>query len=319
MPIKFTREALDAELRAIRRQLMDAESANDYIGVKQFQYKLEQVQDELGQLDLPDQVDEPASVALLFGGGPVFGSRGIAADFSGAALDRFQDLVSKVFASSDQEPLGKRGTIPGKSQSTFMISELARGSFGFVLEESGVNAESSDHEKLGDSLDTTLKILEETGSQNEPDFQELLDSLDPRILQGLREFFKTLDSADATLRAVDDLREVNLDRLAIDRGRQRTEATDISESPRALNGKLIGFLPEHKKFEAMTTDQRSIYGTVSSKAVDAFQSLSADGQQVIGSKFSLNVIERRITRLGSVEKTAYHLTDIVDSKADSVG
>lgn len=314
MPSKYRRDGLLAELSAVQNQIQAAESVGDVVGSMQFTYRETELNAALEALDLKGAVETSASVALLFGGGPVFGSRGIAADFSSSAIDKFQELVSKVFASTIQDNLGARGVVPGKSHSTFLISEVARGSFGFVLEESSPSEEDVGDKGLKYSLDSTLKMLEETSSQNEQDFQELLDSLDNRILQGLRAFFKVLDNADATMRAVDDAREVTLDSSAIDRARSRTESTKIEEKEIDLVVKLVGLLPEHRKFEAISDKSERIYGSIAESAVVRFNEYSASGKPVLDRTFNVKAIKRSITPLNLPTKMAYHLTDVISAQ-----
>ena len=75
------------------------------------------------------------SVALLFAGEPVHGSRSIAMDFATSVLKSFQDLIAKRIASDEFGRLGARGRISERTPSTLAIRELVRGSVGFVLED----------------------------------------------------------------------------------------------------------------------------------------------------------------------------------------
>ena len=62
------------------------------------------------------------------------GSRGILANFGGKMLEIYQDLVSKRFAASElTEPLSARGAIPLRNNTQLLVTEVARGFFGFVL------------------------------------------------------------------------------------------------------------------------------------------------------------------------------------------
>ena len=48
---------------------------------------------------------------------------------------QFQDLVSKRLATLESGPLASRGPVPLREKAQLMITDVARGSFGFVLEE----------------------------------------------------------------------------------------------------------------------------------------------------------------------------------------
>ncbi|HMQ34882.1 MAG TPA: hypothetical protein PKD53_29445, partial [Chloroflexaceae bacterium] len=58
-----------------------------------------------------------------------------AANFAGKAIDRYQDLLAKRYASLESGPLGDRGPVPLHPNAQMLITEVARGSFGFMLEE----------------------------------------------------------------------------------------------------------------------------------------------------------------------------------------
>jgi hypothetical protein len=73
---------------------------------------------------------------MLFAGRPVIGSQGIAADFSAAMIGNIQALVSTQWASAEG-PLGERGPIRQRDISQMFVTDFARGSAGFVLENIG--------------------------------------------------------------------------------------------------------------------------------------------------------------------------------------
>ncbi len=191
MPRKLLLDSLKAELNSVQELLRQAQDAGDPVGELQYTHREEILKKEIEELD--NVITTSASVALFFGGKPVLGSKGIAAEFAGGALERFQDLVTRTFAKAEVGPLGERGPIPQKYNTQLMITELARGSFGFVLDEMSEQSELQET-ALKLMVDEVAQIVEKTGSPNEPDFESILVSLDPRTLIALEDFFVILDN-----------------------------------------------------------------------------------------------------------------------------
>ena len=214
----------------------------------------------------------------------MLGSKGISADFAGSSLENFQDLISKIFATSEFGQLGSRGKIPFKAHSELMVTGLARGSFGFVLDEMSDQIESEASE-LTHVIDKATHLLRDTAAQDEVVFENLIEDLDARTLLSLEELFANLDSNKATMRVVEGDLDITLDREAIHRGKIRTEATSIDEKTTDISGVLEGLLPEHRKFEIREESGRLIYGSATKEAVKQFEeaSTSAIGKRCLAS------------------------------------
>src|SRR5690606_12591848 len=137
--------------------------------------------------------------------------------------------------------LGERGPVPLKQATDLMVTNLARGSFGFVL------SEMSDQEELHDTalksmVEEAVTIVGKIASEDEKEFEEASEALDHRMLISLIEFFRTLDVAQATVRLVEDVSDVSLDLAAVHRARVRVEATSIEEEDETIEGILAGLL-----------------------------------------------------------------------------
>src|SRR6476661_3888379 len=130
---KLEIEDIENDLATVRSLLSRRSSEKDPSGVAQFQGRVAELERELEARR--GKPDHRASVALFFSGEPVLGSRGVRAEFAGKAVDLFQDLVSKQFAAVEIGRMGQRGPIPLRPSSDMMITDVARGSVGFVLEE----------------------------------------------------------------------------------------------------------------------------------------------------------------------------------------
>lgn len=269
MPKKLNIDSLSSEITTVKELLSSAQQSGDIVGEIQLEHRLKELSLKVEFLKGDTIADNSASVALFFGGQPVLGSKGIAAEFAGLALEQFQNLISKVFASNEVGALGERGKVPFKANSELMITGLARGSFGFVLNEMSdqTQLESS---QLSQVIDKASFLLRDTAAQDEAVFEALLEELEPRTLIALKEFFSNLDSSKATIRVVEKDLDFILDGPAIHRAKIRTEATSIEEKTSDIEGILVGFLPEHRKFELQDKTGQLYYGSATKEAVDQF-------------------------------------------------
>lgn len=269
MPKKLNIDSLSSEITAVKELLSSAQQSGDIVGEMQLEHRLKELALKVESLKSDTIADNSASVALFFGGQPVLGSKGIAAEFAGLALEQFQNLIAKVFASNEVGALGERGKVPFKANSELMVTGLARGSFGFVLDEMSdqMQLESS---QLSQVIDKASFLLRDTAAQDEAVFEALLEELEPRTLIALKEFFSNLDSNKATIRVVEKDLDFILDGPAIHRAKIRTEATSIEEKTSDIEGILVGFLPEHRKFELQDKTGQLYYGAATKEAVDQF-------------------------------------------------
>ena len=303
-------EGLQAELAAVESLLRQAAEFSDAISEFQLSKRKEIIESEI--LKLIAESSPTANVVLFFGGKPVFGSRGISADFAGDAIKQFQELVSKTFAINELGQIGERGPVPLKQSTNLMVTEIAKGSFGFVLEE------------LQDQLamfDTGLKaiteevaiLIERTASPNELEFEEAIQKLDARSLIALKDFYVILDKNSATIRIVEEKFDFMLDESAVRRGRERTEATSIDEEDEFFSGTLMGFLPEHRKFEAKLDDGSSIYGSVSKEAAEQYALFVTSDKTAIGEKWTFKIKRRTVHQLNRPPREVYRLLEFVEA------
>jgi len=279
MPNKLRKEEVLAERATVQSLLAEALEVGDVLGASQFQTILDKLNSELGVL--AHFQERNASVALFFGGPKVVGSMGIDAEFAGQALDRFQDLVSKTFARREVGSLGARGPVPTRHDSSLMVTAVTRGSFGFVLEEVGDQQEAI-RTQLSEVVENVADLIENITNIEEQIFIDAAAEMDMRLLTSTRGFFKTLDTAKATLRIVEGEREITLSRADIERGRERTEALEVEEHDSVpLTGMLLGLLPVHRRFEfVLEGSGENISGKVAS---DASRSI---GDQLLGGMFN---------------------------------
>ena len=307
MPKKLNIDSLSSEVTTLNELLLSARESGDIVGEMQLEHRISELSSKLNSLKEENLSDNSASVALFFGGQPVLGSKGIAAEFAGTALEQFQDLISKVFANNEVGDLGERGLVPFKVNSELMVTGLARGSFGFVLDEMSdqVQLESS---QLSHVIDKAAILLRDSAAQDDAVFESILEDLEPRTLIALRDLFKNLDSSKATLRVVEKELDFTLDGPSIHRAKIRTEATSIEESTTEIEGTLVGFLPEHRKFELADNAGNLYYGSASKEAVEQFT--KAD-DNVIGNLCLIKVSIKTVAPLNRPPREVVRLIEFL--------
>ncbi|MCA9474115.1 MAG: hypothetical protein KC594_18785 [Nitrospira sp.] len=307
MPRKLRMQGLQAELSSVNALLQSAREMDDPVGEFQLEKRKVKIESELQTL--VEHPENRASIALFFGGKPVLGSRGISAEFAGHMLENFQELVARKFAAAELGTLGGRGPIPMKQATDMMVTNLAKGSFGFVLDELS-DQEEIDATALKVIVEEVVQTIEKVSSSNELDFEEVTEQLDPRLLISLKDFFVTLDSSEATIRLVDDLADISLDSMSVHRGRLRTEATSIDESDVTLDGVLVGFLPEHRKFE-MLVEGQMLYGSVSKDATEQYSQLVARGENPERQTWKVRMKRRIVTPLNRPAREVNRLLEFL--------
>ncbi len=312
IPRNLRMQSLQAELSSLNSLLQGAKEYGDFVGEFQLEKRKEKLEAELGAL--AEQHCKKASVALLFGGKPVLGSRGISADFAGHILGSFQDLIARMYAAAELGSLGERGPIPMRQAAGLMVTSLAKGSFGFVLDELS-DQEELDKTSLGIMIEKVVKTIEDVSSTNELDFEEAVEELDSRLLISLKDFFVALDSAEATIRVVDDSADISLDQIDVQRARLRTEATKIEEDEKEIIGLLTGFLPEHKKFE-MQVGAEKLYGAVSQEAAKQYAMFISEGQVPERQKWKIKVKQRTVIPLNRPPRDVFRLLEFIKLESE---
>lgn len=307
MPKKLTIDSLSSEITTVNELLEGAHRLGDIVGELQLEHRLNQLTKKLENLKQNSVRDNSASVALFFGGKPVLGSKGIAAEFAGLALENFQNLISKTFAANEVGELGARGKIPFKANSELMVTGLARGSFGFVLDEMSDQTELEESE-LTFIIDKVAHLIRDTAAQDDAVFESILEDLDPRTLIALKAFFSNLDSNSATVRVVEKDFDITLDGTAVHRGRVRTEATSIEEKSTEIIGNLVGFLPEHRKFELKDESGNILYGSATKEAVEQFE---REAEAAIGKRCLVKLAVKTVLPLNRPPKEIIRLIEFL--------
>ncbi len=306
MSKKLSIDSIASEIAAVKDLLINAQQSGDVVGEIQLKYRIDRLSETIESLKKESSEDYNASVSLFFGGQPISDFNGIDADFAGVALKQFQDLVAKIFASKDGE-LGERGKVSSRGDSKLMVTGLARGSFGFVLDEMS-NQLLLGPSELSHAVDKVASLLRDIADQDEEVFNARVEKLESRTLIALQGFFKNLDSSKATIRVVEKESEFTLDSVAIRRAKTRTAATSIKEKTDDIEGRLMGFLPDHKRFELKNKDGRIIYGSATQEAVDQYAKAI---DRAIGKKCLIRAAIKTVYPLNRAPKEAICLIKFV--------
>jgi len=286
--------SLRADLSAVESLLANRTKQSDPIGW----FQLNKRKDHLaGLLDqIKSKEDTRASVALYFGGRPVVGSRGIHATFAGKALEFYQDLIAKRLAKKERgEDLSDRGRVPSRTNSSLLITEVARGSFGFVLEEPEPTVELV-NSALKEAVTEINDLVHLIGSRDTSGVEDEAEILDNRLLVSMRAFFSLLDDSGATMRVVTEQRQFSLSREQIEEARSKVDLMEWNERDRDVEGVLF-VVPDSQRFdlESAGGSGATIRGKISKQCIDA---LREDGdsllRQAIGRRVRASLVEKEV-------------------------
>lgn len=307
---KLEVDVLRADLAAVTALLAGRTEDDDPVGWLQLSSRKADIENELNQIEATPETK--ATVGLFFGGRPVFGSRGITAGFAGKAIDRYQDLVAKRYAALESGPLGDRGRMPiSSSNAKMLITEVARGSFGFVLEEAAETSSLFDT-PIKKAVDDVSELIHRLSIADEEGFDAVVDTLDNRLLASLKDFFRTLDEAGATLKLVENQKEYVLQREDVERARARVDSMDeIGEQEQEFTG-VVYLLPDSQRFE-LYENGTVRKGDVTMECLDELRGEAATiPPDVIGRLWRVRLKVREVRQRSGAAKVSYTLTQLIE-------
>jgi hypothetical protein len=306
---RLERDAAKADLAAVEALLNARTRENDPVGFMQFSRRVEDLTRRLREIE--EAPSTSAEVGLFFGGLPVVGSHGIKAEFGASAIAAFQTLVSSAFAATEGA-LGARGPVPQRDRSQLMLTDVARGSFGFILQDSDDQQlfDSTLKEAISRSVDLVVRVA----SPDQETFESIAEDVDSRVFASLRSFFKVLDDAGATMRIVEDRREFALHREEVGFARERTEQVTLAEEEGEFVGALY-VLPVSRRFELHPTGGgEALNGRI---APDCLARLTAGGTEVlpgiVGTVRTVRLRVREIRTRGAEPRKSYTLLSLTDA------
>ena len=259
---------LQAERTELSRILEQIPEEN-VIDRMSFQSRLDAVNEMLASV--PAGVREPVRAKLTFSGKPIVGSHGMFAEFGAAAVSTFAGAVAAIGASQNG-PLGSRGTLPNRDDFQLLITGTALGSFGFELEEAPKdNAMLFSELSLVDTAIEQTKAIMEATIGTDDDLADAVSEADPRALEALRAFLKTMADQEAvcTLEFKDKVFRF-ADVGQVRRSEGRLSQDNIHEDQQQIKGFFQGVLPKRRTFEfRIESSQEVIAGKVGSDIPDA--------------------------------------------------
>ncbi|MDW4551074.1 hypothetical protein R5H32_17060 [Defluviimonas sp. D31] len=235
----------------------EAAENGDVVAEMNFRTRIEVIKDEIRELERTDT--NTAEIAILFDGKPVEGRISIEARFAAKALSMFQDIVSKLYASGTKLGLkGARGKVRGLEGSSLRITDLARGSFGFVLEESESRQSSGLPTAMREALDEATNTITELTNKDDDAFLTDVSEINPRIFGSLTKFFRHLHTNGAELKTNCQDRSLRFRHEDIARAYKRLSESHAQVKKETWRGTLVGLSPISRSFEFQPTDRSDV-------------------------------------------------------------
>jgi hypothetical protein len=259
---------LRSEQAALEKMLKELPTANviDRISLES---RKKEIEKELASQTEPER--EPVRAKLTFNGKPVIASHGIFVEFGTAVVNAFAEVVAAI-AASQAGALGMRGKIPNRDEYRLLITGTALGSFGFELEEA-----PADNMMLFPEMSPVKSAIEQAKSimkasiGTDDDLADAIAEVDPRALDALRTFLKTIADKEAVcaLEFEDDVFRFT-DVGQIHRSEGRLSQDNIREEDQEITGGFQGVLPKRRTFEFLVEDSEEVIaGKVGPEIEDA--------------------------------------------------
>jgi len=207
---------------------------------------------------------------VTFRGEPVFGSHGILADFASKASGSFTDAVTAIAASLDDN-LAYKGRIPNKKENQLIITNIARGSFGFEFEvpRNGIDTLIPESTSIEQALDSLQGLLDSTLLDDEEKITDIVEEIHPRAVSKVVEFLETLKSNHAWFAYEFGERKVFFKNISdIDKAILILDIDNIKEDEEIYSGEFQGILPGRRTFEFLTSNKEIIVGKIGSEIKD---------------------------------------------------
>ncbi len=288
---------LEAE-RAFIEKLLQQIPETSVIERMSLESQKAEIEDILASQQSP--LRNPTPISLKFRGKPIVGSYGIFADFGGAIVKEFADAVAAI-GTSQNATLGTRGALPNRQDYQLLMTGTIKGSFGFVLEESAENymlSREPSHVEL--AVGKTLAILKASVGTDE-ELNDAISEADPRALDALRKFLKTLADQEAIC-AIESGEEAFYfsDVGQIRRSESRLSQENIHEEDKTIFGSFQGVLPNRRTFEFRVKDSNEIITGKVSAAIEDAKSINDHLNQPVA-------IEVHTKKVGNSRRPTYVL------------
>ena len=284
--------------QATLNNLLSQTEQSDVIGRMSLEARLQDVEEQLEAYEgfSPRLVN----ASLTFRGSPVVGSRGIDAAFGPDAVKSFANAVTLVGAS-DHAPLSPTGRVPHRDDYRLIITNTARGSFGFQVEEASQQPALESQSTPVETAIARVKGILEASVGTDEELAEAIADTNQRALGGIRNFLKTVADSGAVcaLTFQDDVFQFT-NVAQVRRSENRLSEDNIKEDDVTLVGYFEGFLPNslRAEFHVAETDAdflmeaagTVISGKVESEVVD----IIGDINEILKQEVRIDAHTRRV-------------------------
>ena len=199
--------------------------------------------------------------------------------------------------------------MPLKDNTHLLVTDVVRGSFGFVLQAVQREDETQPfNTSLKAIVDRVADTISRVAAQDETLFDEAVSEIDERQQGALTEFFKLLDTEGATIRIVEGERDFELDQASVQRARHRVENMRITDRTQEFAGQIVGWTDHSAKFELRVhEDRRLLQGSI---APQALERVAAEGIEPYHKHVRVNVKVREVAARNRQSKIAYTLMSL---------
>ena len=279
--------------RVTLRKLIDDAPPGSIITKMSFENRLRRVEEQLESYE--GFSPRVVNARLTFRGKPVVENHGIRAEFGPDATAAFTEAVAEV----------GRGWGGKKEDYGLLITGIARGSFGFEVEDASqmppLEGESTPVEAAMEQVKDILKAT--TGSDDE--LASAIAFTDDNALEAIRKFLETVADSDAmcalelqgdkfSFRSVDEVRF----------GAERLDHRNITVEDVDLSGHFQGFMPKGRRAEFVVAGT----GDVITARVQASVAESVLNKEMVDEPIR---VKARVRRVGASSPT-YVITSYYD-------
>jgi hypothetical protein len=168
---------------------------------------------------------------------------------------------------------------------------------------------------LSQAADQVAAYIAGFASENEAPFSQIIDVLNPRVFQSIREFFGCIHRSKATFRLVEGERDQQFDHLAVERAWHRAEASDVIEDRIHVQGRLLGIIPMKRRFELESDETGTVVeGRVGERLGNTYLERIST-QQFAGRRWSALLDRRIVTKAGRTPSENYTLLELEELAA----
>ena len=270
-----------------------------------FQGRLDLVRQKIDGVPVPPR---PKELAATFGGEPIIDSYGIDANFAADAVTFFSNTIRLTTAGLTGELLDT-GQIPRSAMSQPIITGVALGSFGFVMELPQPLQGISYPEQAVSHVQELLRLAKEG---EDDDLSLAAAEIHPRAVIKVTDLLDFMRRKQAYFSTRYQDNEVRFDSSAeIEDAARRLAPSNVGRETREIVGTLIGVVPDTRTFQLDTNDGESIHGRIGPEIRDAY----LIGEQYTNQQVRAQIRTVRIGR-GAPRHTLLSVFEIPDLEDD---